>query len=174
MGEAALDQFAASAYRFAPVPDFSAPAWRDGFPGRLVAAPAKIAIGRLGLGVRVFQTMPSSAFNGRAHACGRRTHGRLARTTNLLESAAASRDGDSDIIPMRRRDGSVPLMSTPVRDRRVAPVCASTEFELRQIAAVRKDLDNDHQTGIMPRAAPFQAPIASKSSLDLDLGRYGN
>jgi len=38
-----------------------------------------------------------------------------------------------------------------------------TEFELRQIAAVRKDLDDEYQTLITPRAASSQPRISSKS-----------
>src|SRR5271169_448203 len=42
LGEAALDQFAASAHRLAPDPRFQPrPVGVDGFPGRLVAMPAK-------------------------------------------------------------------------------------------------------------------------------------
>jgi hypothetical protein len=38
-----------------------------------------------------------------------------------------------------------------------------TEFELRQIAAVRKELDDEYQTSTTPRAASSQTRVSSKS-----------
>jgi putative transposase len=38
-----------------------------------------------------------------------------------------------------------------------------TEYELRQIATVRKDLDDEYQTLITPSAASTQPRISSKS-----------
>jgi hypothetical protein len=40
----------------------------------------------------------------------------------------------------------------------------STEFELRQIAAVRKDLDHEYQTSTTPRARSAQPRVSSKSA----------
>jgi len=39
-----------------------------------------------------------------------------------------------------------------------------TEFELRQIAAVRKDLDDEYQTSITPQARSSQPCVSSKST----------
>jgi len=38
-----------------------------------------------------------------------------------------------------------------------------TEFELRQIAAVRKELDDEYQTSITPLARSSQPRLSSKS-----------
>jgi putative transposase len=38
-----------------------------------------------------------------------------------------------------------------------------TEFELRQIAAVRKDLNDEYQTSITPPARSSQPSVSSKS-----------
>ena len=38
-----------------------------------------------------------------------------------------------------------------------------TEFELRQIAAARKDLDDEYQTSITPLARSSQSRVSSKS-----------
>ena len=39
-----------------------------------------------------------------------------------------------------------------------------TEFELRQIVAVRKDLNDEYQTSITPLARSSQPPVSSKSA----------
>ena len=39
-----------------------------------------------------------------------------------------------------------------------------TEFELRQIAAVRKDLDDEYQTSITPQARSSRPCVSSKSA----------
>jgi hypothetical protein len=38
-----------------------------------------------------------------------------------------------------------------------------TEFELRQIAAVRKELDDEYQTSVTPLARSAQPRVSSKS-----------
>ena len=51
MGEGTLDQFAAPSHRLSPDPGFQPrPVGVDGSPGRVVAMPAQIALGRLGFG----------------------------------------------------------------------------------------------------------------------------
>ncbi len=65
MGEAALGQFAAPTHRIATDPGFQPrPVGADRFLGGVIAAPAKIAVGRLGSAMRVLPTPPSSAFSG--------------------------------------------------------------------------------------------------------------
>ena len=46
-----------------------------------------------------------------------------------------------------------------------------TQFELRQIAAVRKDLDDEYQTSITPLARSAQPHVSSKSKPCLRQGR---
>jgi hypothetical protein len=46
-----------------------------------------------------------------------------------------------------------------------------TEFELRQIASARKDLDAEYEAAITPPARSSQPGVSSKSGPDLS-GRY--
>ena len=86
------------------------------------------------------------------------THRCFARTTNLLERL---------FVEERRRLKIIPTASAKSRCSSSCSACSSglrfTEFELRQIAAGRKELDDEYQTSITPLARSAQPRASSKS-----------
>ena len=93
------------------------------------------------------------------------THRRFVRTTNLLERLFVEERRRLKIIP--NGFGEKPVLKLMfgalIRAAERWRGLRFTEFELRQIAAVRKDLDDEYQTLITPRAASSQPRISSKS-----------
>ena len=90
---------------------------------------------------------------------------RFVRTTNLLERLFVEERRRLKIIP--NGFGEKPVLKLMfgalIRAAERWRGLRFTEFELRQIAAVRKDLDDEYQTLITPRAASSQPRISSKS-----------
>ena len=93
------------------------------------------------------------------------THRRFVRTTNLLERLFVEERRRLKIIPNGFGEKPVLKLMFGALIRAVERWrgLRFTEFELRQIAAVRKDLDDEYQTLITPRAASSQPRISSKS-----------
>jgi transposase-like protein len=94
------------------------------------------------------------------------THRRFARTTNLLERLFVEERRRLKIIP--NGFGEKPVLKLMfgalIRAAERWRGLRFTEFELRQIAAVRKELDNEHQTSITPLARSSQTNVSSKSA----------
>jgi transposase-like protein len=94
------------------------------------------------------------------------THRRFARTTNLLERLFVEERRRLKIIPngfgekpvLKLMFGALIRASAQRRGLRF------TEFELRQIAAVSKELDDEYQTSITPLARSSQPRVSSKSA----------
>jgi len=93
------------------------------------------------------------------------THRRFARTTNPLERPFVEERRRLKIIPNGFGEKPVlklmfgALIGAAKRWRGLR----FTEFELRQIAAVRKELDDEYQTSITPLARSSQPRLSSKS-----------
>ena len=93
-------------------------------------------------------------------------HRRFIRTTNLLERLFVEERRRLKIIPNGFGEKPVlnlmfgALIRAPERWRALR----FTEFERRQIAAVRKELDNEYQTSIKPLARSSQTRVSSKSA----------
>jgi putative transposase len=94
------------------------------------------------------------------------THRRFARTTNLLEQLFVEERRRLKII----RNGFGEKAGTQTHVRRVHRAAERwrglcfTEFELRQIAAARKELDQEYDDSITPPARSSQPPVSSKSA----------
>jgi putative transposase len=94
------------------------------------------------------------------------THRRFIRTTNLLERLFVEERRRLKIIP--NGFGEKPVLklmfSALIRAAERWRGLRFTEFELRQIAAVRKDLNDEYQTSITPLARSAQPRVSSKSA----------
>jgi putative transposase len=94
------------------------------------------------------------------------THRRFARTTNLLERLFVEERRRLKIIPngfgeklvLKLMFGAFIRAADRWRGLRF------TEFELRQIAAVRKELDQEYHASITPLARSSQPRVSSKSA----------
>ena len=93
------------------------------------------------------------------------THRRFARTTNLLERLFVEERRRLKIIP--NGFGEKPVLKLMfgalIRAAERWRGLRFTEFELRQIAAVRKELDDEYQTSVTPLARSSQPRVSSKS-----------
>ena len=94
------------------------------------------------------------------------THRRFVRTTNLLERLFVEERRRLKIIP--NGFGEKPVLDFMFGALiRAAEACwrglRFIEFELRQIAAVRKDLDGEYQTSITPLTRSSRPRVSSKS-----------
>jgi putative transposase len=93
------------------------------------------------------------------------THRRFIRTTNLLERLFVEERRRLKIIP--NGFGEKPVLKLMfgalIRAAERWRGLRFTEFELRQIAAVRKELDQEYQASITPPARSPHARVSSKS-----------
>ena len=93
------------------------------------------------------------------------THRRFARTTNLLERLFVEERRRLKIIP--NGFGEKPVLKLMfgalIRAAERWRGLRFTEFELRQIAAVRKDLDHEYQISTTPLARSAQPRVSRKS-----------
>jgi len=93
------------------------------------------------------------------------THRRFVRTTNLLERLFVEERRRLKIIP--NGFGEKPVLKLMfgalIRAAERWRGLRFTEFELRQIAAVRKDLNDEYQTSTTPLARSSQPRVSSKS-----------
>ena len=93
------------------------------------------------------------------------THRRFVRTTNLLERLFVEERRRLKIIP--NGFGEKPVLKLMfgalIRAAERWRGLRFTEFELRQIAAVRTDLNDEYQTSITPLARSSQPRVSSKS-----------
>ena len=93
------------------------------------------------------------------------THRRFARTTNLLERLFVEERRRLKIIP--NGFGEKPVLKLMfgalIRAAERWRGLRFTEFELRQIAAVRKELNDEYQVSTTPLATSTQPRVSSKS-----------
>ena len=94
------------------------------------------------------------------------THRRFARTTNLLERLFVEERRRLKIIP--NGFGEKPVLKLMfgalIRAAERWRGLRFIEFELRQIAAVRKDLDQEYEASITPLAVSAHSRVSSKSA----------
>jgi transposase-like protein len=94
------------------------------------------------------------------------THRRFIRTTNLLERLFVEERRRLKIIP--NGFGEKPVLKLMfgalIRAADRWRSLRFTEFELRQIAAVRKELDQEYEASITPLARSSQPRVSSKSA----------
>ena len=94
------------------------------------------------------------------------THRRFIRTTNLLERLFVEERRRLKIIP--NGFGEKPVLKLMfgalIRAAERWRGLRFTEFELRQIAAVRKELDQEYEASITPLARSSQPRVSSKSA----------
>ena len=93
------------------------------------------------------------------------THRRFIRTTNLLERLFVEERRRLKIIP--NGFGEKPVLKLMfgalIRAADRWRGLRFTEFELRQIAAVRNELDQEYEASITPLARSSQPRVSSKS-----------
>lgn len=93
-------------------------------------------------------------------------HRRVTRTTNLLERLFVEERRRLKIIP--NGFGEKPVLKLMfgalIRAAERWRGLRFTEFELRQLAAVRKELDEEYQATITPQARSSQPRVSSKSA----------
>jgi len=148
------------------------------FKARVAAcyqAPSRAIARDLATGIRAeyADTLPSAlaCFEDDFEACIAHlrlpvVHRRAARTTNLLERLFVEERRRLKIIP--NGFGEKPVLKLMfgalVRAAERWRGLRFTEFELRQIAAVRKDLDAEYDASITPPARSSQPRFSSKSA----------
>jgi len=156
-----------------PVPGSKSP----GIKTRVSAcyqAPSRAIARQLATGARAdyADLLPSAlaCFEGGFDACIAHlrlpvTHRRFARTTNLLERLFVEERRRLKIIP--NGFGEKPLLKLMfgalIRAAERWRGLRFTEFERRQIAAVRNELDQEYADSITPLARSFQPRVSSKS-----------
>jgi transposase-like protein len=149
--------------------------WHE-FKARVTAcyqAPSRAIARKLAAGVRAdyANLLPSAlaCFEDDFEACIAHlrlpvTHHRFARTTNLLERLFVEERRRLKIIP--NGFGEKPVLKLMfgafIRAADRWHGLRFTEFELRQIAAVRKELDAEYQASITPPARSPQPRVSSK------------
>jgi putative transposase len=93
------------------------------------------------------------------------THRRFARTTNLLERLFVEERRRPKIMP--NGFGEKPVLKLMfgalIRAAERWRGLRFTEFELRQIAQVRKELNDEYQVSTTPLATSIQPRVSSKS-----------
>jgi len=94
------------------------------------------------------------------------THRRFIRTTNLLERLLVEERRRLKIIPNGFGEKSVLklMFGALIRAADRWRGLRFTEFELRQIAAVRKELDQEYEASITPLARSSQPRVSSKNA----------
>ena len=94
------------------------------------------------------------------------THRQATRTTNLLERLFVEERRRLKIIPNGFGEKAVLklMFAALIRAADRWRGLRFSEFELRQIAAVRKDLDTEYEATITPSGSPSQPRFSSKSS----------
>lgn len=151
--------------------------WPD-FKARTTAcyqAPSRAIARQLAAGIRAdyADLLPSalSCFDDDFEACIAHlrlpvTHRRFIRTTNLLERLFVEERRRLKIIP--NGFGEKPVLKLMfgalIRAADRWHGLRFTEFELRQIAAVRKDLNDEYQATVTPPARSSQPRVSSKSA----------
>jgi putative transposase len=154
----------------------SADPWPE-FKARATAchqAPSRTIARQLAAGIRAdyANVLPSAlaCFDDDFEACIAHlrlpvTHRRFVRTTNLLERLFVEERRRLKIIP--NGFGEKPVLKLVfgalIRAAERWRGLRFTEFELRQIAAVRKDLDHEYQISTTPLARSAQPRVSSKS-----------
>ena len=146
------------------------------FKARVAAcyqAPSRAIARQLATGIRAdYADLPSAlaCFDDDFEACIAHlrlpvTHRRLIRTTNLLERLFVEERRRLKIIP--NGFGEKPVLKLMfgalIRAAERWRGLRFTEFELRQIAAVRKELDQEYEASITPPARSPRARVSSKS-----------
>ena len=148
------------------------------FKARVVAcyqAPSRAIARELAAGVRAdyADPLPSAlrCFDDDFEACIAHlrlpvAHRRVTRTTNLLERLFVEERRRLKIIP--NGFGEKPVLKLMfgalIRAAERWRGLRFTEFELRQLAAVRKELDEEYQATITPQARSSQPRVSSKSA----------
>ena len=151
--------------------------WAE-FKARVTAgyqAPSRAIARQLAAGVRAdyADLLPSAlaCFEDDFEACIAHlrlpvTHRRFIRTTNLLERLFVEERRRLKIIP--NGFGEKPVLKLMfgalIRAAERWRGLRFTEFELRQIAAVRKELDQEYEASITPLARSSQPRVSSKSA----------
>jgi transposase-like protein len=137
-------------------------------------APSRAIARQLAVGIRAdYAALPSalSCFDDDFEACIAHlrmpvTHRRFIRTTNLLERLFVEERRRLKIIP--NGFGEKPVLKLMfgalIRAADRWRGLRFTEFELRQIAAVRRELDHEYETSITPLARSSQPKVSSKSA----------
>jgi putative transposase len=135
-------------------------------------APSRAIARQLAAGIRAdYADLPSalSCFEDDFEACIAHlrlpvTHRRFIRTTNLLERLFVEERRRLKIIP--NGFGEKPVLKLMfgalIRAAERWRGLRFTEFELRQIAAVRKELDQEYDASISPLARSSQPRVSSK------------
>jgi putative transposase len=157
-----------------PVPGSKSP----GIKARVAAcyqAPSRAIARQLAMGIRAdyADLLPSAlaCFDDDFEACIAHlrlpvTHRRFIRTTNLLERLFVEERRRLKIIP--NGFGEKPVLKLMfgalIRAAERWRGLRFTEFELRQIAAVRKELDQEYEAWITPPARSPHACVSSKSA----------
>ena len=153
----------------------SADPWPE-FKARVTAcyqAPSRAIARQLAAGIRAdyANPLPSAlaCFEDDFEACIAHlrlpvTHRRFARTTNLLERLFVEERRRLKIIP--NGFGEKPVLKLMfgalIRAAERWRGLRFTEFELRQIAAVRKELNDEYQVSTTPPATSAQPRVSSK------------
>ena len=149
----------------------SADPWPE-FKARVTAcyqAPSRAIARQLAAGIRAdyANALPSAlaCFEDDFEACIAHlrlpvTHRRFARTTNLLERLFVEERRRLKIIPNGFGEKQVLklMFGALIRAAERWRGLRFTEFELRQIAAVRKELDDEYQVSTTPLATSSQTP----------------
>ena len=148
------------------------------FKARVTAcyqAPSRVIARELAAGIRAdyADLLPSAlaCFEDDFEACIAHlrlpvTHRRLLRTTNLLERLFVEERRRLKIIP--NGFGEKPVLKLMfgalIRAAERWRGLRFSEFELRQLATVRKELDEEYQTAITPPVRSSQPRVSSKSA----------
>jgi transposase-like protein len=143
--------------------------------GACYQAPSRAIARQLASGVRAdyVDLLPSAlaCFEDDFEACVAHlrlpvAHRRVTRTTNLLERLFVEERRRLKIIP--NGFGEKPVLKLMfgalIRAAERWRGLRFTEFELRQLAAVRKELDEEYQATITPHARSSQPRVSSKSA----------
>jgi transposase-like protein len=143
--------------------------------GACYQAPSRAIARQLASGVRADNAdlLPSAlaCFEDDFEACVAHlrlpvAHRRVTRTTNLLERLFVEERRRLKIIP--NGFGEKPVLKLMfgalIRAAERWRGLRFTEFELRQLAAVRKELDEEYQATITPQARSSQPRVSSKSA----------
>jgi transposase-like protein len=143
--------------------------------GACYQAPSRAIARQLASGVRAdyADLLPSAlaCFEDDFEACVAHlrlpvAHRRVTRTTNLLERLFVEERRRLKIIP--NGFGEKPVLKLMfgalIRAAERWRGLRFTEFELRQLAAVRKELDEEYQATITPQARSSQPRVSSKSA----------
>ena len=138
---------------------------------RFLQAPSRAIARELASGVRAVAPSALACFDDDFEACVAHlrlpvTHRRGARTTNLLERLFVEERRRLKIVP--NGFGEKPVMKLMfgalIRAAERWRGLRFTEFELRQLTALRKELDEEYQASIMSPARSSQPRFSNKST----------